>query len=659
MKKLSLLLIVVLCLNWHAALAEVISLSTAPHSSADDPPTNSFFGKTILWVSSYHRGYEANDDIERGIISTLQNSGVSLHVFFMDTKRNNSPQFGKQAALRILHKIEELKPDVLIASDDNAQRYLVEPYLKDGTIPVIFCGVNWDASQYGYPAANITGMVEVDLTLEMFQLMKQYAAGGRIGYLSGNVEIERNLVDIYNRKFFNNTMRSYLVNSMAEFKKSFILAQQENDILYFYNYTGIKDWDPIEAELFISRHIRKPLGSHNSFMSPFVVFVVGKSLEEHGRYAAETALRILNGEPAGKIPLTQNSQAELYVNLRLAKAASLVLPVSLLKTATVIRRMEANLDPPPEFFQEGRYRGKRVLWVNSYHKGYTWSDAIGRGIRNIFYESGIEFDVFYMNTLENHGKAYNRNAGLLAFQKIRAYNPDLVIASDDNAQEFLVKPYLLKREIPVIFCGVNHVPERYGYPTPSITGMLEVQPVMELQHYLQLYAKGNRVGFLSGDVPMQRQLAQQYNEQFFDGRLQTYFVKTMEEFKQDFLAAQQDVDMLIFSSYFGIKDWNKEEAVQFIAHNNTLPLGAYAEYMQPYVIFNAGKLPEEQGYFAAKTALSILDGTKPEDIPFATNHLSQLIINIELANAAKFILPYRLLRSASVVGKQNKNLLKE
>lgn len=651
---LILFLAVLLFPVWTEALGKA---TEAPVFFPEQSGVNRFLGKKILWVSSYHRGYEANDDIERGIKAELRNSGVNLHIVFMDTKRNDSPGFGRLAALKVMAQIDQFKPDVIIASDDNAQRYLVEPYLKNGSTPVVFCGVNWDASQYGYPASNVTGMVEVDLTREMYQLMKRNAKGDRIGYLSGDVESERSVAAIYNKRFFNHSMKTYLVTSMAEFKEQFLRAQQENDMLYFYNYPGIKDWDPVEAELFISRHIRKPLGSHNDFMASFVVLVVAKSMEEHGRYAVQTALQILDGAAPADIAITENQEAELYVNLRMAKAASLVLPVSLLKTATAVGKIEAYLDPAPEFFQGRRYEGKKILWVDSYNKGYNWSDGIERGIRNILYDSGVEFVVEHLDILEQNGKEYGMKAGLNVMEKIKTFKPDLIIASDDSVQEFLVVPYLRGKSIPVVFCGVNRSPEYYGYPDTNITGMMEVQPVMDLQKYLQRYAKGTRVGFLAGDVTIQRELAQRYNEQFFGGRLHTFFAKNMNEFKQYFLAAQKEVDMLIFANYSGIKGWSGVEAEKFIKRNNTIPTGTYVSHMEPYVVFSVGKLSEEHGYFAAKTALKVLDGVNPRDIPFATNKLSDLVINIEQANAAHLVLPYRLLRTATVVGNRDNNVI--
>ena len=58
----------------------------------------------------------------------------------------------------------------MIASDDNAQKYLVVPYLKGTQVPVIFNGVNWDASAYGFPTSNVTGMIEVELPDQLVEI---------------------------------------------------------------------------------------------------------------------------------------------------------------------------------------------------------------------------------------------------------------------------------------------------------------------------------------------------------------------------------------------------------------------------------------------------------------------------------------------------------
>jgi hypothetical protein len=266
----------------------------------------------------------------------LYKTGVDLRIFRMDTKRNDSVEFGRAAGLKEKAVIEKFKPDVVIASDDNAQKYLVVPYLKNTDLPVVFCGVNWDASMYGYPCKTVTGMVEVEPAGEMVRLLRNHAKGGRIGYLSGDVETERKMVDFYNKTFFDGKMKVYLVKTFGEFKEAFLRAHAEVDMPYFYNYTGIEPWDPVAAEEFLAQNTRIPTGSPNEFMAPFVLFVVAKLPEEQGNYAARTALKILDGLKPSKIPLTRNRRSKLTVNLKMAQAAGIVLPVSILKNATVI-----------------------------------------------------------------------------------------------------------------------------------------------------------------------------------------------------------------------------------------------------------------------------------------------------------------------------------
>ena len=107
------------------------------------------------------------------------------------------------------------------------------------------------------------------------------------------------------------------------------------------NYTGIRDWEPVAAEEFLALNTRIPTGSHNGFMERFVVFTVAKSSEEQGNFAARTALRIVDGTLPAAIPIATNTLSDLTVNLKMAQAAGIVLPFSLLKSATVIGRTAA------------------------------------------------------------------------------------------------------------------------------------------------------------------------------------------------------------------------------------------------------------------------------------------------------------------------------
>jgi len=299
-----------------------------------------YAGKKVLFVNSYHEGYEWSDGIETGLQNVLAGTGVELKLVRMDTKRNPSDEYAKSAGLAAKAEIEAFKPDVVITADDNAQKYLVVPYLMDTALPVVFCGVNWDASIYGFPTSNMTGMVEVELPDRLVEHLKTYAKGGRVGYLTVDSETERKVAEIYNERFFGGEMQVYWVRTFDEFKEAFIKAQEEVDILFLGNNAGIDRWEQDEVEKFIADNIRIPSGTINSWLAPYSLITLAKSAQEQGEWAGQAALRILAGTPASEIPLAENKKEELILNLEIAGKLAIVFPPSMLRNAEIYGSQE-------------------------------------------------------------------------------------------------------------------------------------------------------------------------------------------------------------------------------------------------------------------------------------------------------------------------------
>jgi ABC-type uncharacterized transport system substrate-binding protein len=293
-------------------------------------------GKKIVYVNSYHEGYPWSDGIETGLHTVLDGSGVELKIIRLDTKRNPTEAFAQAASLKAKNEIEAFGADLVIASDDNAQKYLVVPYLKEMDLPIVFNGVNWDGSAYGYPADNITGVIEVELPDQLIELLKTYAKGERLGYLTVDSETERKVVDIYNQRFFDGQMAVYWVKTQSEFKTAFVAAQQEVDILIMGNNAGSDAWDEAEMQKFIQKNTSIPTGSINDWMAPYSLLTLAKSAEEQGELAAQAALRILEGTPPSEIQVTENKKGQLIVNLDVADQLGLVLAPSLLKNAVIL-----------------------------------------------------------------------------------------------------------------------------------------------------------------------------------------------------------------------------------------------------------------------------------------------------------------------------------
>jgi len=292
----------------------------------------------ILFINSYHKGYAWSDGIQRGVEAILADEKfVLLKTIEMDTKRNTSVEFKLQAALKVKQYIEEFKPDVVIASDDNASKYVVEPYYKDADLPFVFCGVNWDASVYGYPYSNTTGMIEVSLIKQVIRQLQSYAKGSKIGFISGDVLTTYKELK-YHKKLFNiNYDRIYVVKTFKEWQEKYLQLQQEVDIVILENYSGIKNWRPEQAQKFILNNTTIPTGSLNYFIAPLVAITIAKSSEEQGHWSAQTALKILVGVKPSEIPIVQNNDGKLIINIKLVNKLGLRIPLNILRISEIIK----------------------------------------------------------------------------------------------------------------------------------------------------------------------------------------------------------------------------------------------------------------------------------------------------------------------------------
>jgi ABC-type uncharacterized transport system substrate-binding protein len=59
--------------------------------------------------------------------------------------------------------------------------------------------------------------------------------------------------------------------------------------------------------------------------------------EEQGEWAANTALRVLNGENIKNIPIVVNKKANIYINTTLAKKLNIVFPFELIDYAEIVK----------------------------------------------------------------------------------------------------------------------------------------------------------------------------------------------------------------------------------------------------------------------------------------------------------------------------------
>jgi ABC-type uncharacterized transport system substrate-binding protein len=304
-----------------------VFMAVAESARAEAP---NYSGKKILFINSYHEGYPWSDGIYRAIESTIRGTGIQLSQFEMDTKRHPSEQAIKMAAESARAMIGRFKPDVVIASDDNASKYLIAPFYKNAPMPIVFCGVNWDASDYGFPTENITGMIEVQLIDQILATLKKYARGDRIGFIKGD-DLSARKEALFYEKRFKLELDKRLVTDFSQWKNAYLDLQEKSDMILVGNSASVVNWDPVAAKRFVETHTKVPTGNWDKWMKDYALVTFATVPAEQGQWAARTALKILTGTRPGAIPVVTNKKAEIYRNMRIAKKLKIVFPIEFIR----------------------------------------------------------------------------------------------------------------------------------------------------------------------------------------------------------------------------------------------------------------------------------------------------------------------------------------
>lgn len=302
-----------------------------------DKSTNS---QKVLYVASYSIEDEWSFKIKTGIESVFESrKNLQLKAVSMDTMGMTSAETDKKkkAASEIKILIDSWKPDIVIASDDNASKYLVVPYFKDADLPFVFCGVNWDASKYGFPLKNVTGMIEVQLVDQLIKYLSPYARGNRIGSIRGDTMTNRIEAEHF-KKQAGTEIKTYFVDNIDDWKKMFVQLQDEVDMVLMGDIDAVKQNDQSKSDVvnFMVENTKIPTGRWDAHYKNDSLVTLATIPEEQGEYAAQAALEILDGKSPMDIPIVKNKKAKIYLNMKLAKKLGIIFPMSLIESAVLI-----------------------------------------------------------------------------------------------------------------------------------------------------------------------------------------------------------------------------------------------------------------------------------------------------------------------------------
>lgn len=584
----------------------------------------------VLVVMSYDENYAWEKEIREGIESVLYGR-ANIKYFYMDTK--NNLHMGPEKAKQAFELYKRFKPDGVIAADDNAQSMFVVPYLKDKVqTPVMFCGVNAEAEEYGYPASNVSGIVERLHIGESLTFAQQLVPTiKRVVFMQKNSPSGRAVERQFKRESSNYPVESIafeLPNTLAEAKETVARYREKADALFFETLEGIPDEkgnpkNDREVIPILSKIFRKPIVSNNLYHVEYgTLCAVIKSGQEQGEVAASKLLEAMQTKPVSEIPIAKNFKGQQVLNVSVMDALGIKPKPFVLKGVKLVKTVE-------------KYK---VLVVMSYEEDFAWATQVKEGIQATLAGSS-EIKYFYMNTKTDlaGGKAKAQDA----FSLYEEFQPDGVITVDDNAQSMFVVPYLKdKVDTPVIFCGVNADPAKYDYPAANVTGVLERGHITESIAFLQELVPGiEKIVFMAKESPTGSAVLAQAKAEAdtYSAKSVAYlFPKTLKEANRMADEVRDEADVMFLATMQGILGENGEplsekEVIPEIAKIFGKPIISDNAYDMRYGMLCAIVVSgEEQGVKAGKKLLKAMKGTPVKEIPITHNDQGRRLINVSV-----------------------------
>jgi ABC-type uncharacterized transport system substrate-binding protein len=312
---------------------------------------------------------------------------------------------------------------------------------------------------------------------------------------------------------------------------------------------------------------------------------------------------------------------------------------------------------------------KRVMVLHSYHPEYVWVQNINRGIDRGLEEErfvdgkNISVEYFYMDTKRKTSEEWKQKKAAEAIAHISQWKPHVVIATDDNAQKYVVSK-MKDTQTNFVFLGVNADPRSYGYieslenPGGNITGSIERERFGQSVDLLRRLVPGIRkVAIICDDGPTGVPIIRRVMKQADEVGIEIVDVKqtgSFSEWKHYVLAQQNRADALLVIVYHTLKDEqgnavHEDRVMNWTIGNSRIPdFGTWAWAVEGGLLCSEAISGYQQGHYAGTVASYVLMGQKPGEFPVDKPQRGEVCINQARAEMLGITIPADLMRTATI-----------
>ncbi len=307
----------------------------------------------------------------------------------------------------------------------------------------------------------------------------------------------------------------------------------------------------------------------------------------------------------------------------------------------------------------------KIAYINSMHfEGFALTMNNFAAFKEVFDKEGIDIEVrrVDMDLLRDPSEESINAKATEAKALIDEWEPDLIYATDDAAQEH-VASYYLDGEIPIVFSGVNEDVEKYGYnDADNVAGVLERVHFAETINFArEFYPYIKKVGIIANDYPLWKTVIGRIRAgENVPSDLELVgldITPTYEEWQNKILDYQDKVDALVM---FGVQGThyhngtlvNPQNMYKWLIDNNHLPEITFWNFqVAGGNLLSVDVSSREQGRDAGTIAKSILiNGELPSDLEIKPTRNGESFFN--LARAKKLGLEENEISSVALINSE-------
>ncbi|MDC7222568.1 MAG: ABC transporter substrate binding protein [Spirochaetales bacterium] len=270
---------------------------------------------------------------------------------------------------------------------------------------------------------------------------------------------------------------------------------------------------------------------------------------------------------------------------------------------------------------------RKILLLNSYHKGYVWSDEITRGVEDSFRQNNIELYVEYMDTKRLFDRAYLDMLEALYRDKYSQTEFDLIITSDNNAINFFnERGERLFGNLPHVYCGYNFLKPEDAQAMTGSTGINEEADIKgNIDLIMSLHKKTERIIILVENTTSGKLVQREVREMASSGSLGEGApeIELLYDInKEELINKVRDLPentVILLTFFFVDRDgetYSAEETAALITQYSSVPLYGSWNFSFGHGIIGGSLVSGyNQGLRAGDMALQILNGIPVKAIP--------------------------------------------